>query len=121
CFVDTLRSYRPEHTDDDVAQVVISAQRMKLSALGPEVMALFRKLRVHRPASAELARILPDAVVALATADDEAELVRQLTMPMPTSDDPAFSDEVFWETVAARAVGRLRSKQAVAPLIRIFL
>lgn len=121
CFRKTLEDYAPDKTEEEVQAVLRAVAALQLKSLAPQVMKVFTTVQFTRPKAMLLKTEIANAVMAVVGPTQEAELVKLLDAPMPSPDQEAGRNQAFWQIVAARALGELKSEKAVRPLMKAIL
>ncbi len=123
CFKKTLADYKPDTNEEDVRWVMRAAGKMKLTSLTPEAFKVFTTIQVSKPKASLIYRDVNDAILELVGPAQEAELIALVERPMPTeqSELNAIKNEAFWQIVAAKALGNIKSEKAVGPLLKVVL
>jgi len=128
-LVQALRLHRvdaqpPTPIDAAMAEVVAAVADMKLDSASSGVFTLFTSLHASwRKAEVDgFGQALAQAVMVLADASWERKLIDMVSEPMSSRGDVTrWRDQLYWQRVAARALGRLRPVAAVEPLMRVAL
>jgi HEAT repeat protein len=124
CYIKVLKEWKPEakESETNVRWVARAVGAMKLKAAAPNLMDVFVNLRVSKlKQEPELYRDVHDAMVELADTAWETQLIDRLNRPISADkkDVASLRDEVYWQTTAAEILGRLKSTNAVKPLIKV--
>jgi hypothetical protein len=107
-----------------VGAALVAIAVLREPGAADSVFRLFTTLRASsRTAQVQgFSHALRKAVMALVTPAWEDRLIHMIGQPVaPHSDIKRWRDEVFWQITAARALGKLRSRKAVEPLMKIVL
>jgi hypothetical protein len=115
---------RPEQYDNDVADVIRSVGEMKLKQAGKPALALFMKLEASWPKASnkQFYLTLHDALMELVEPAWESDLISLIERPVTSLKEVVqLKNEVFWQTTAAKLLGKIRSEKAVRPLIAVVL
>ena len=117
---------RGEKFDADMANVVRGLGTLKVPEASAPLLKLFVDLRASYPKAQYKGfyRILRDTLLKIADPAWEAQLVKLLARPIKTLKQKqlkAITNEAFWQTVAAEVLGKLKSRDAVVPLIKVVL
>jgi len=121
CLKKALTDYKPDQGEDDVRNVMRTVAAMKLKSLAPEVMKVFTTVKFSSPKVKLIGKDITAAVLAVVDKAQEDELVALLDRPIDPTNEAQVHDEAFWQTVAVRALGEMKSEKAVRPLIKIVL
>ena len=121
CLKKALTDYKPDTGEDDVRNVMRSVAAMKQKSLAPEVMKVFTTVKFSSPKVKLIGKDITAAVLAVVDKGQEDELVALLDRPMDPANEASVHDEAFWQTVAVRGLGEMKSEKAVRPLIKIVL
>jgi len=126
CLQKTLSDYKPGTNEGDIQQIMRAVSNTKMKALEDGVMKVFTMMKATDPGSMQdnMYRDVQAAVLAVASPAHEDDLIKLLDHPMP--DDPKKDpkgtlNEDFWQGIAATALGNIRSKKAINPLIKVIL
>jgi hypothetical protein len=139
-LVKALEDYRPSGPsatplDESMAEVALALAELKPPAARAAVLRVFTELEAssRRAQAGGLAQALGRAVVALAEPSWEPQLLSLVERPITHGDATppfgapsslrtyAWRNEVYWQTTAATALGRLRSDKALVPLVKVLL
>jgi hypothetical protein len=121
CFKKTLEDYKPDTTEDDVVNVLRAVIAMKSKGLATEVIKVYQTLEFSRPKAKLIGKDVTNAVLAVIDASHEDVFLKALEKPWDPSNQQAMQNEAFWQTVAARALGELKSEKAAKPLLQVIL
>ncbi len=103
---------------------LVAIADLRVEAAADHVFRLFTSMRASsRTAQVKgLSHALRKAVMALVSPAWEDRLIHIIGQPVaPQGDINRWRDEVFWQVTAARALGKLASKKAAEPLMKIVL
>lgn len=121
CLKKTLEDYKPDTNEEDVQYVMRAVAAMKLKSLQAQVMTTFQTIEYSR-AKAKLIKVdVTNAVLAVADKSLEDTFVKMLDKPFDPANQQQLQNEAFWQTVAARALGEMRSEKAARPLLKLIL
>ena len=117
---------RGEKFDADMANVVRGLGALGVPEANAPLLKLFVELRASYPKARYKGfyRILRDTMLKIADPSWESQLIKLLARPIKTlkkKQIKAITNEVFWQTVAAEILGKLKSRDAVVPLIKVVL
>jgi HEAT repeat protein len=123
CFKKTLEEYKPDQTEEDVQNVLRAVAAMKDDAkeLAPSVMKVFTTAKFSKPKVKQIGKDLTNALLAVVSTAQEDELVKMLDAPIDLKVEENVHEQAFWQTVAARALGDMKSQKAIRPLIKTIL
>ncbi len=121
CMKKALTDYKPDQGEDDVRNVMRSVAATKSKSLAPEVMKVFTTIKFSSPKVKLIGKDVTAAVLAVADKAQEDELIALIDRPIDPTNEASVHDEAFWQTVAVRALGEMKSEKAVRPLIKIVL
>ncbi len=123
CLVKTLTDYKPGTNEEDVQQVMRSIAQTKNKDTADAVVKVFTTIKVSEPKAALIYPDVMEATLAVATTAHEDALIKLLDAPVPDDekDTAGIKNQTFWQGIAARALGNLRSEKAVKPLIKVIL
>lgn len=121
CMKKALTDYKPDTGEDDVRNVMRSVAATKSKSLAPEVMKVFTTVKFSSPKVKLIGKDVTAAVLAVVDKAQEDELVALIDRPIDPTNEAQVHDEAFWQTVAVRALGEMKSEKAVRPLIKIVL
>jgi hypothetical protein len=124
-LVEAVKSYRrdparPSPIDAAMPEVLAALAVLRPPEARAPLIALFESQAVQ--SDDKLAFALSNAVVALADPSYQSKLVARLERPVdPHGDAAAWQSELHWQRTSARALGRIGSEEAIAPLLRVVL
>ncbi len=121
CFKKTLEEYKPDQTEEDVQNVLRAIAAMKQKSLAPQVMKVFTTAKFSKPKVKQISKDLTNAMLAVVDTAQEDELVKMLEAPIDLKVEENVHEQAFWQTVAARALGDMKSQKAIRPLIKTIL
>lgn len=122
CLVDTLKVYQPDVTEKDVGHAARAIAAMKIPAAAGPLFEVFTKLHASRPKASLILHDLYDALGALADPAWENQCITMLGTPINARQNIAvYKDETLWQIGCANVLGKLRSQNAVEPLLKIVL
>lgn len=121
CFKKTLEDYKPDTNEDDVVNVMRAVTAMEMKSLANEVIKVYQTMEFARPKAKLIRKEVQTAVLALADKSHEDLFIKALEKPWDANNQQAMQNEAFWQDVAARALGELKSEKAVKPLMKIIL
>jgi hypothetical protein len=121
CLKKALEDYKPDTGEDDVRNVMRAVTAMKQKSLAPQVMKVFTTIKFSNPKVKLIGKDVTAAVLAVADKAQEDEFIAMLDKPIDPSNEANVHDEAFWQTVAVRALGDMKSEKAVRPLIKLVL
>lgn len=121
CYKKVLDEYKPDQTEEDVQNVLRAVAAMKHKPLAAQVMKVFTNVKFSKPKVKQIGKDLTNAVLAVVDTAQEDELIKLLDAPIDLKVEENVHDQAFWQTVAARALGDLKSAKAVRPLMKVIL
>jgi hypothetical protein len=121
CLKKTLDDFKPDTNEDDVVNVVRAVTAMNNKTLANEVIRVYQTMEFSRPKAKLIAKEVTTAVLALADKSHEDLFIKALEKPFDPANQQAMQNEAFWQTVAARALGELKSEKAAKPLLQIVI
>jgi HEAT repeat protein len=91
----------------------------------PDLFETYENLKGHKPWDYQRDESIARAMVARADPRWTAQLIKKLAEPMPQAQAPdfmqAWEDQLFWQATAARVLERIRSPDALEPLLNVML
>ncbi len=121
CLKKTLEDYKPDTNEDDVLNVMRAVTAMGTKSLANEVIKVYQTLEYSRPKAKLIGKEVTSAVLALADKSHEDLFIKALEKPWDAANQQAMQNEAFWQTVAARVLGELRSEKAPKPLLKVIV
>ncbi len=121
CLIKTLKDYKPDATEEDVRAVSRAVSAMKLKSAAGPLMEVFTKIHHSKPKAQTADRDVHDAMVALEDPSWEGQLITLLGHNVDQKEQATFTDEMYWQVTAVELLGRLKSANAVKPLLKLML
>lgn len=130
CYAKILNDYKPGETETEVQYVMRSIAASKLEGfddakkkeISDGVVKVFSTIKVGDPKASLIYRDVNEALLAIANTSHADALIKLIERPI---DDPknigVYKNELFWQTVAAQALGNMKSDKAVPALIKVIL
>ncbi len=121
CLIKTLKDYKPDATEEDVRSVARAITAMKLKSAAGPLMDVFTKIDHSKPKAQTADRDVHDAMVALEDPAWEGQLITLIGHPVDQKEQAVFTDEMYWQVTAIELLGRLKSANAVKPLLKLMV
>jgi len=121
CIIKTLKDYKPDATEEDVRSVSRAVAGMKLKSAAGPLMEVFTKIHNSKPKAQTATRDVHDAMIALEDPAWEGQLITLLGHPVDQKEQATFTDEMYWQVTAVELLGRMKSANAVKPLLKLML
>src|SRR5690606_17217873 len=96
---------------------------MEAKELADPMLKVFTTIKVAEPKAATIYRDVHDAVLALANKSYEGTAISLIQKPIDKSqaDMKTLKNELFWQITAAEILGKLKSEDAIEPLMKMVL
>lgn len=121
CLKKTLEDYKPDTNEEDVQYVMRAVAAMKMTSLQAQVLKTFETIEYSR-AKAKLIKVdVTNAVLAVSDKSQEDFFIKMLDKPFDNANQQAMQNEAFWQTVASRALGEMKSEKGARPLLKLIL
>ena len=114
---------RLDQVEVDLESASMAQERLRLPGVRTPLFQAYRTLRAHTDAGRKAYQSVSRAL--LSAPDPEwAPTLREMVstpIPLPNEDRAEYTDQLFWQTVAAQLLGSLGDPSAARPLLGVVL